>query len=68
MFRATKCSSSGESIVSIRPPVYVGDRVVYRFRWNCFEILSLCRIVVHPCGVEILEISAFSVADVLIFC
>ena len=33
MFRATKCSSSGESIVSLRPLVYevslyVGDRVV----------------------------------------
>ena len=31
MFRATKCSSSGESIVSIRPLVYtVYDRVVCR--------------------------------------
>jgi len=28
MFRATKCSSSGESVVSIRSLVYVGDRVV----------------------------------------
>ena len=28
MFRAAKCSSSGESIVSIRPVLYVGDRVV----------------------------------------
>jgi len=34
MFRATKCWSSGESIVSIRPLVYVGDRVVCRFGWN----------------------------------
>ena len=28
MFRVTKCSSSGESILSIRPLVYVGDRAV----------------------------------------
>jgi len=36
MFRATKCSSSGESIVSIRPLVYVyvGGRVVCKFSWN----------------------------------
>jgi len=37
MFRATLCSSSEESIVSIRPLVYVtvlGDRAVCRFRWN----------------------------------
>ena len=30
VFPATKCSSSGESIVSIRPQVYVGDRVECR--------------------------------------
>ena len=41
MFRATMCSSSGESVVSIRRrhmSLYVGDRVVCRYKSNCCSI------------------------------
>jgi len=52
MFRATKCSSTRESIVSIRPLVYVtvyaGDRVISRFTCIPHGHLLDC---VYSCGI-----------------
>ena len=43
MFRATKCSSSGESIVSIRPLVYVNLKTVelYKITKSLFKMSGI---------------------------
>jgi len=53
MFRATKCPSWGESIISIRPLVYVTLcrwHVVCRFTWNRFHLNGHLRRVTYNWG------------------